>query len=708
MRIYKMTATFGKLEHAALTLQPGLTVIEAPNEWGKSTWCAFLLAMVYGLDTRAKSTKTTLADKERYAPWSGSPMSGRIDLHWNGKDITIERSTRGRVPMGVFRAYETASGLEIPELTAENCGQLLLGVERSVFRQAGFIRQADMPVTKDEALLRRLNNLVTTGDETGEGDRLEKQLRELKNRCRYHRTGLLPQAEETVSRLEMQEAEMASLESQIRKLKNRLTEGKSWLRELENHRTALDFAAAEADAARVAEVRDARDRAEARFSAAEAACAGLPDRKKTEETARQLREFQRLWNEYQTELWQQPDKPELPEFPEPFRNRTEDEMRAMVAEDAKRQMQLRRAKFWMIPVLLGVALIALSIFAALEGKFLPLGAISLAAGLLCVVPGLWKYRSGRAEAAALERKYGSAHPETWRRTMEDCIHRLESYASAGRQYQFSQTELDARGEKLNTLRQQLCGVQSPEALLERCEKSLHRWEERERARQELERTEVYLRTLQSVVRTAPAPAFADTLTYSLEDTERLITDALQEQQRLLSRLGQCRGRMEALGDPESLQQDLAQARLRVKKLEELYEALTLAQETLARAQQELQRRFAPRISRRAQQLLSQMTAGRYDRLTLNGDLSLKAAAGQENVLHDAIWRSDGTVDQLYFALRLAVAEELTPDAPLVLDDAFVRFDDTRLTAALEILKQEAQHKQVILFTCQNRENRILQ
>ena len=45
-----MTATFGKLEHRTLTLQPGLNIIEAPNEWGKSTWCAFLENMLYGTD----------------------------------------------------------------------------------------------------------------------------------------------------------------------------------------------------------------------------------------------------------------------------------------------------------------------------------------------------------------------------------------------------------------------------------------------------------------------------------------------------------------------------------------------------------------------------------------------------------------------------------------------------------------------------------
>ena len=79
----------------------------------------------------------------------------------------------------------------------------------------------------------------------------------------------------------------------------------------------------------------------------------------------------------------------------------------------------------------------------------------------------------------------------------------------------------------------------------------------------------------------------------------------------------------------------------------------------------------------------------------------------EDTLRSALWRSDGTVDQLYLALRLAVAEELTPEAPLVLDDALVRFDDTRLACALHIIRETAEQKQVILFTCQGRETAIV-
>ena len=84
----------------------------------------------------------------------------------------------------------------------------------------------------------------------------------------------------------------------------------------------------------------------------------------------------------------------------------------------------------------------------------------------------------------------------------------------------------------------------------------------------------------------------------------------------------------------------------------------------------------------------------------------QAAAAGETTLHSAQWRSEGTVDQLYFALRLAVAEELTPVAPLVLDDALVRFDDCRLKNAMTVLDTMAQSKQVILFTCQSRESAL--
>ncbi len=187
----------------------------------------------------------------------------------------------------------------------------------------------------------------------------------------------------------------------------------------------------------------------------------------------------------------------------------------------------------------------------------------------------------------------------------------------------------------------------------------------------------------------------------------MLEDCRRERLRLEGLRGQYQGRMDALGTKMEIAVQLDRLNSRIGQLEQTYTALTIAQETLNEASIALQRRFAPRIARRAEHLMKQMTGGRYDRLQLESDLSIRAGAENEDTLHGVLWRSDGTADQLYLALRLAVSGELIPEAPLILDDALVRFDDRRLKAALEILREESRSHQVILFTCQSREGKLL-
>ena len=128
MKIKRMTASFGGLEGARLELGPGLNVIQAPNEGGKSTWAGFLKAMLYGIDTRDRDRKGYLADKNRYQPWSGAPMEGELVLTWHGRDITLRRGRQGNSPFGAFSAVYTGTEEPVPGLTGDTCGQLLLGV----------------------------------------------------------------------------------------------------------------------------------------------------------------------------------------------------------------------------------------------------------------------------------------------------------------------------------------------------------------------------------------------------------------------------------------------------------------------------------------------------------------------------------------------------------------------------------------------------
>ena len=78
---------------------------------------------------------------------------------------------------------------------------------------------------------------------------------------------------------------------------------------------------------------------------------------------------------------------------------------------------------------------------------------------------------------------------------------------------------------------------------------------------------------------------------------------------------------------------------------------------------------------------------------------------------DASLLSAGTVDQLYLAVRLAICDLVLPNedpAPIVLDDALSNFDDARAHAALRWLKDAARNRQILLFTCQEREENYLE
>lgn len=700
-----MTATFGKLEHATLELEPGLNIVTAPNEWGKSTWCAFLAAMLYGLDTRAKTTKTALADKERYAPWSGAPMAGRIDLNWNGRDITIERRTKRRVPLGEFRAYETASGLPVTELTAANCGQVLLGVEQTVFRRAGFIRHTDLPVTQDEALRRRLNALVTTGDDSGAADRLAANLKDLKNKCRYNRSGLLPQAEAQRDALEGKISELESLDSQTKKLRTNLEDVKNWLQQLYNHQQALAYAKMEEDVTRVAQAREAMEKAEAERNALEAACAKLPPREEVDIKVRELRSFRDQWNAIQMESHMAPSEPAEPQMAMPFTGMTGETAREMVRQDVKTYTAIISTK---APgVLIGVGLFGILAAAGLVCLMAYVyAAIAGVAGVVALVWGICEKVSMKKQTKALLEKYGDGNWKHWSDPVAEYEQEMEVYQAARKEYQDITSDLEVRMMVLRKKRDSLCGMQEPDDLLEFWQVALTQWDSYLSAYREAARAKNHFEMLNAMVKPVEKPAMPDHLTQSEKETAQLLTECAVEQQRLQNRLGQYQGRMETLGDREELQRQLKRVNDRIAQLEDTYAALVIAQETLAAARAELQRRFAPRITKRAQKLLSDMTDGRYHSLTMSEDFSLQAGAGEEDTLRDAIWRSDGTVDQLYLALRLAVAEELTPNAPLILDDALVRFDDKRMKAAVKILEEVAKEKQIICFTCQGREKNM--
>ena len=712
MKIYSMTATFGKLENQTLELKTGLNIISAPNEWGKSTWCAFLATMLYGLDTREKTTKTVLAVKERYAPWSGSPMAGRIDLNWEGRDITIERWSKGRTPMGEFRAYETESGLPVAELTGANCGQMLLGVEKSVFLRAGFLRLTDLPVTEDEALRRRLNALVTTGDESGTGDLLAQKLKDLKNKCRSNRVnGLIPQAEMEKAALEEKLAELAATRKQQAAIIQRQQELEVQIAGLENHKKVLEYAASEENNRRIAAADEVAATATRQAEILATQCAVLPTAAATKQRLEQLLSLQQQQQNAQLDAQLLPQPPQMPNTLPCFynipANKAVDQVNTDIADyHACTASYEKGFPFWIF------AILAAAIGAALVlSKLLIPGGLSFVVAICLMTVSIIRsskknkeLTARRTKAEAIRARYGGGDPQDWLATAHQYAQKQAAYEVELTQYQQSRQQMAQRLADLNAAIQEATQEKSLPGAIEHWRSVLQLHEDLASAQREQQRTAEHAAAIKAMAKPVEKPTMPDHLNWSETVTVKLLSDAAFEQKQLQMRLGQCQGRMDALGAESELQAKRDVVNARLDKLHQTYQALELALQSLEKASAELQRRFAPRIAKQAQELFGKLTGGRYDRLTLSQDLSVNAGSSEETVLRTAQWRSEGTADQLYLALRLAVARELTPEAPLILDDALVRFDDVRHAAAMEILKEEAEQKQIILFTCQSREN----
>ena len=214
--IRRMTASFGKLRGEMLELNDGLNILQAPNETGKPTWCAFLLSMFYGVNSRERERAGFIPDKIRYAPWSGSTMSGRLDCLADGRELTLTRTTRRQTsPMGEFQAVYSGTGDHVPELTGTTCGETLLGVSREVYERSAFIRQAGLPISQDTGLERRIASLITSGEEDTSYSEATDTLKKQVNRRRHNKTGQLPALEAELQDTERQIEEAEVLARQL-------------------------------------------------------------------------------------------------------------------------------------------------------------------------------------------------------------------------------------------------------------------------------------------------------------------------------------------------------------------------------------------------------------------------------------------------------------------------------------------------------------
>lgn len=729
MRIKTMTAAFGKLQGERLTLEPGLNIITAPNEGGKSTWCAFLKAMFYGIDTRDRDRKGHLAEKNHYQPWSGAPMEGEITLAWQGRDITIRRGPRGTVPFGSFSAVYTGTEEPVPGLTADTCGQMLLGVGREVYERSAFIGQSgSLAIRSAPELEARIAALVSSGEEDVSYSQVERQLKEWLNRRKVNKSvGRIPQLEGERAELAQSVGELQQLNDQINQLEGERAQAKRrhafCTQQLERYKAIaqqkLDrqYTQALTDENQAQAQLDALLSEQARFGT-------LPSREALKRAQGELAFLKAL--EPEIRLGQE-ELEAAQQALERARQAAQDDLfPSMTGEEAVRKGEqdresyragvakraASRRNFALLQVLGVLAGAALAVF----GPLWWLGPIAYG---VCAVASAVIFTGGTKAGRQAEQilaRYGVDQVEDIAALAGDYQQRVAAADQAAQQVRMIQGGLKDRQARLENSRRdlfQFVHTFAPEVkelfgVSAALSRALNLGERETLARSRLEGAQRLTQALRAQggrelteETELPQPTLA--LEQAAQETGRLQV----ELERLDRALNQARGKQQALGDPAALSAQLEQVEEELSRRNREYQAISIAMDTLKQADAQLQQRFSPQLNRAAGALLDRLTGGRYHTLSLDKQLDASAAGERDVLPHSALYLSKGTVDQIYLAVRLAVCNLCLPDAPLVLDEALASFDDGRAQRALELLRELAQQRQILLFTCHNREQAFL-
>lgn len=109
------------------------------------------------------------------------------------------------------------------------------------------------------------------------------------------------------------------------------------------------------------------------------------------------------------------------------------------------------------------------------------------------------------------------------------------------------------------------------------------------------------------------------------------------------------------------------------------------------------------LLKRASDIFSKLTLGRYMELLVDveSDKARLAGLAHDQSVVPVEVMSEGTVDQLFMALRIAAVEDAVRAGavlPFIADDLFINYDDRRARAGFQVLAELAQTTQVLFFT----------
>ena len=674
---------FGKFEQKKVSLKPGINIVYGKNEAGKSTMHSFIRGMLFGIERqRGRASKDDFYTK--YLPWKANgAYEGTMDIVAGNKEYRLIRNFNKNHKE--FRIIDLSTGREI-EQKKNDISDIIPGLNESLYRNTVSIEQlhtgtdeelamevrnyiANLSVskTKEVDVQRALNHLnakrkevqseLALLDTKNLSEKIERQLEEL-NR--------IDQLNEELLELEQKEKE-------LREKKEEFLKDDQKVRDLDGDRIFAQIKA---------QIREYFDQV-----------ATLNDtNKEYNALTKTINEILRVENSHKTIYQDVEEVNQLHEKTHKLQNELGEIRRSeeLLIKESKWGKKL----YVLIPI---TCLVLLSHFV-----FGNVAAIYLWVILVICIIVMYLRKQSHLQTKLIELE------EEEVRIDRECIDAeakkrevyLRNNVTGDTELRYKMQMLRDNQEEFDDFKLKRYDVEKQQVRIydriERLEKEIVKCAKNYFSEvtvdDDLENDLEYEINLRK-----------NTAKTELEQINKEYENVAIRLERLKWELSNC------IEFEEELQRDQRRYKENLKNQEKLkkdLEAVVLAIESINALSIDIHDSFGDQINSRLSYIVDKVTHGRYTAVKMDENLNIKVLRDYDYISFDKL--SAGAIAEIYLALRITVADILngTKTLPLILDDAFVLYDDERLEATLKELNSISD-RQIIIFTCHEREQAIL-
>lgn len=230
---------FGKLSDTTFSFDRGLNCIHRENGAGKTTLSAFIMAMLYGLNSDRKQSLDENTRK-KYMPWQGGTYGGSLTFMWQEKLYRVERSFGNKISEDKVRLIDVALGTECIEPSPERLGEEIFDITAEGFLRTVFLSEKNIADIKEDSVAAKLSRVIGTDGDVGG---VTKVIDRLTDKIKYYKKtgnkGAIADTEAEISRIDTRLGEVERARREAEKYERELISLDGEIRELEEKRSGV-------------------------------------------------------------------------------------------------------------------------------------------------------------------------------------------------------------------------------------------------------------------------------------------------------------------------------------------------------------------------------------------------------------------------------------------------------------------------------------